>query len=218
MAALCLDASLETLRPHCYRGTHRLLGDLCRCFREGSLQTVQVVVTLLASHVLQNCPQFIVPGLRSGLPEGQSSAPVKARTFLRSHSWDVLAFGQHLSPAERSIPDHWRESCYAVSQLLVARPLDTLGHQFHTFLAKMKMCHPLMGLLPPNHEVGRVMVSLHPQNAQQGRLEHKACCSGCYTAPRWWKISRPWRGCLRARSQRANGGNTLLLSIGSPSK
>ena len=26
MAALCLDASLETLRSLCYRGTHRLWG------------------------------------------------------------------------------------------------------------------------------------------------------------------------------------------------
>jgi hypothetical protein len=62
MAALCLDASLETLRPLCYRGTHRLQGNLCRCFHERSLQTVQVVLSLLASHVLQNSPQFIVPG------------------------------------------------------------------------------------------------------------------------------------------------------------
>ena len=32
MAALYLDASLETLRPLFYRGTLRLQGDLCRCF------------------------------------------------------------------------------------------------------------------------------------------------------------------------------------------
>ena len=57
MAALCLDASLETLQPLCYHGTHRLQGDLCRYFHEGSLQTVQVVVTLLASHFLQTCEQ-----------------------------------------------------------------------------------------------------------------------------------------------------------------
>jgi len=86
MAALCLDASLETLRPLCYRGMHLLQGDLCRCFDEGSLQTIQVVVMLLASHVLQESPQFIVLGLRSGLPEGQSSALIKAGMFLRSHS------------------------------------------------------------------------------------------------------------------------------------
>ena len=68
MAALCLDANLETLRPLCYCGTHRLQRDLCRCFHEGALQTVQVVVTLLASHVLQNNPQFIVPGVEVWTP------------------------------------------------------------------------------------------------------------------------------------------------------
>jgi len=56
MAALGLDASLETLWPFYYRGTHRLQGVLCRCFHEGSLQTAQVVVTPLASHVLQSSP------------------------------------------------------------------------------------------------------------------------------------------------------------------
>jgi hypothetical protein len=63
MAALCLNASLQTLRPICYRGTRRLQGHLCRCFHEGSLQTVHVVVILSASHVLQNSPQFIVQGV-----------------------------------------------------------------------------------------------------------------------------------------------------------
>ena len=62
MASLCPDTSLETLLPLCYRGTHRLQGDLCRGFHEGSLKAVQVVVTLLARHVLQNSPQFIVQG------------------------------------------------------------------------------------------------------------------------------------------------------------
>jgi hypothetical protein len=47
---------------------HRLPGDLCHCFHEGFLQTVQVVVTLLASHVLQNSPQFIVPGVEVWTP------------------------------------------------------------------------------------------------------------------------------------------------------
>ena len=58
MATLCLDTSLETLRLLCYHGTYRLQGDLCRCFHEGSLQTVQVVVTLSESHVLQNSPHL----------------------------------------------------------------------------------------------------------------------------------------------------------------
>ena len=79
MAALCLDTSLETLRPLCYRGTHRLQGDLCRCFLEGSLRTVQVVVTLLASHVLQNSPQFIVPGVEVWTPRGPILGADKGR-------------------------------------------------------------------------------------------------------------------------------------------
>ena len=70
MAALCLDVSLETLQPLCYSGTHRLQGDLCHCFYEGSLQAVQVVVTLLASYVLQNNPKNIVPGFEVWTPRG----------------------------------------------------------------------------------------------------------------------------------------------------
>jgi hypothetical protein len=105
MAALSLDASLETLRPIYSRGTRHLQGNLCRCFHEGSLQTVRVVVALLVSHFLQNSPQFLVRGLRSGLPEGQFSALIKVGTFLRSHSRDVLALGQELSPAVRPNPN-----------------------------------------------------------------------------------------------------------------
>jgi len=63
MAALCHDASLEALQPLCCHHTHCLQGDLCCCLHEGSLQVVQVVVILLASHVLQNSPQFTVQGV-----------------------------------------------------------------------------------------------------------------------------------------------------------
>ena len=68
MVALCLNASLETLLPLCYCSTHRLQRDLCCCFHEGSLQTVHVVVTLSASHVLQNSLQFIVQGVEVWTP------------------------------------------------------------------------------------------------------------------------------------------------------
>ena len=87
MATLCLDASLETLRSLCYRGTHHLQGDLCRCFHEGSLQTVQVVVTFLASHVLQNSPQFIVPGVEIWTPRGPILGADKGRNFPPESSW-----------------------------------------------------------------------------------------------------------------------------------
>ena len=103
MATLCLDASLETLQPLCYRSTHRLCGDLCCCFHKGSLQTVQVVVTLLASHVLQNSPQFIVPGVEVwtlwGPILGQNVPPQPLLSCLgfwagnescwRTHSWPL---------------------------------------------------------------------------------------------------------------------------------
>ena len=79
MAALYLDASFETLQPLCYRGTHRLQRDLCRCFHEGSLQTVQVVVAFFASHVLQNSPHFIVPGVEVWTARGPILGADKGR-------------------------------------------------------------------------------------------------------------------------------------------
>jgi len=86
MAALCLDVSLETLRPIYYRVMHRLQVDVCSCFHEESLQTLQVVVTLSASHVLQNGPHFIVQGVEVWTREDQPSEPIYAGTCLRSHS------------------------------------------------------------------------------------------------------------------------------------
>jgi len=44
MVALCPDASLETLRQLCYRGTHSLQRDLCCCFHEGSREALQPTV------------------------------------------------------------------------------------------------------------------------------------------------------------------------------
>ena len=55
------------------------------------------------------------------------------------------------------------------------------------------------------------MASLHPQNAPQGMFEHKSCCSGCYTAPQWWRFSHPWGGCFRAHSWYTTGGDALLF-------
>jgi hypothetical protein len=106
MAALCPNASLETLRPLCYRATHGLQGDLCRCFHEGPLQTVQVVVMLLASHVLQNSPQFIVPGVEVWTSRGPIHSADKGRNVPPQPLRVVLAFGQELRLAGRPIPDH----------------------------------------------------------------------------------------------------------------
>jgi len=60
MATLCLNASFEMLWPLCCCCTHHLQWDLCRCLHERSLQAPQAAMTLMAFHVLQNSPQFIV--------------------------------------------------------------------------------------------------------------------------------------------------------------
>ena len=69
MAALCLDASLEMLRPLCCHRSHRLQEDLCRCLYEGSPQALQVVM-LSARHLLQNSPQFAVQVADDWTPRG----------------------------------------------------------------------------------------------------------------------------------------------------
>jgi len=217
MAALCLDASLETLRPLCYRDTHGLQGDLYRCFLEGFLQTVQVVVTLLASHVLQNNPQFIVPGVEVWTPRGPILGADKRRNvspqplLSRLGSWagTESCWNTHSWPLKRVILSCFTTPC-STSSWYTRTPVSPLS-------CKNEDVSPMMGHLLPNHDVGRVMASLHPQNAPQGTFERKSC-SGCCTAPRWWNISRPWRGSFRSRSQRATGGDALFLSVGSPSK
>ena len=70
MATLCLDASLEMLRPLCCHRTHCLQGDLCHCLHKGSLQALQVVAMLSSSHVLQNGPQFTIQGVEVWTPRG----------------------------------------------------------------------------------------------------------------------------------------------------
>jgi len=69
MAALGLNASLETFRPLCCHCTLCLQGDLCHCLHNGSPQALQAVVTLSARHVLQNSPQFIVQGFEVRIPQ-----------------------------------------------------------------------------------------------------------------------------------------------------
>jgi hypothetical protein len=173
MATLCLDTSLDTLRPLCYRGTRCLQGDLCRCFHEGSLQTVQVVVTPLASHVLQNRPRFIVPGVKVWTPQRPILGADKGRNVPPQPLPSLLGFWAVTESC-------WKTHSWPLKRVMLScftTPCSTSSwytrHQFHPFLAKMKVCHPLMGHLPPNHDVGRVMASLHLQNAPQGTFEHK---------------------------------------------
>jgi len=83
MPALCLDASLATLRPLCCRRTLILQGNLCRCLHKGSPRGLQAVVTLSEFSVLQKSSQFIVQDFEVctprkpilGADEGQKVSP-----------------------------------------------------------------------------------------------------------------------------------------------
>ena len=149
MAALCLDASLETLRRLCCHHTHCLQGDLCRCLHVGSLQALQVVVILSASHSFKTAHSLRPRGLRSGLLEGQFSALRKARRFLRSHSSVVLAlwavaescWKNHSWPLKRLMLRGFTNPC-SMSSWYTQAPVSPLWYVI--FLAKMKGCHPLM--------------------------------------------------------------------------
>jgi len=158
MAALCPDANLET---------HHLQGDLCRCFHEGSLQAAQVVVTLSASHVLQNSPQLIVQGVQVWTPRGPilgadkgrnvPPQPLLSRLGLMGRSWVLL-----------------EDSFLTVLLKGFTTPCSILlihsGTSFHAFLTKLKKCHPLMGHPPPNHNVGRVLASCTLRTHLKGPL------------------------------------------------
>ena len=221
MAALCLDASLETLRPYCYHGTHFLQEDLCCCFHEGSLQTVQVVVMLSASHVLQNIPQFIVQGVDVWTPRGPILGADKCQNVppqpLLSHLGLVGRRWVLLEDPFLTI----EESYVKMFHNCVAYPLDTLGHQFSHLSRKSEEVSPPDGT-PPTKPWRRkgdgLSAPLEPSPSTHRIFEHKPCCSGGCTTPRWWRFSRLWRGCFHARSWRATGGDALFLSVGSPSK
>ena len=92
MAALCLDASRETLRPLCCRRTLRLQGDLCRRLRKGSPQVLQAVMTLPARHVLQNSPQFIVQGYKVCTPRKPILGADEGQKVPSQPCWVVFAF------------------------------------------------------------------------------------------------------------------------------
>ena len=221
MAAVWLDASLETLWPLCYRGTQSLQGDLYRCFDEGSLQTVQVVVTPLASQVLQNSPQFIVQGFEVWTPRGPILGADKCRKVLPQPLLSRLGFwtgGEscwkiHFWPLKRVVLRGFK--------LLVAHPLDIFGNQFSHLSRKNEEVSPpdkTPHTKPWRRKSDGLSVTLELSPSPHGMFEHKSCRSGDCTAPRWWRFSRPWRKCFRVRSRPATGGDVLFLSVGSPSK
>jgi len=138
MAALCPDAILEMLRPICYSRTLSLQGDLCHCVHKESLQTVQAVVMLSTSHVLQNSSQFIVQGVEVWTPQGPNLGTDKGWNVLPhsllSHlgfvgrSWVLL--GDPFLTTEESCVKRFHNSCSTSSSYTWA-PVFTPFFRLH---------------------------------------------------------------------------------------
>ena len=109
-------------------------------------------------------------GLRSGLPEGQFSALIKGKSFLRSHSWVVLA---SWTGAESC----WNTLCWPLNGVMLrgfTTPCSTSSWYTRApvppLSRKNEEVSPPDGTPPPYHDTGRVMAFLHPRNAPQEHL------------------------------------------------
>jgi hypothetical protein len=134
MATLCLDASLKMLRPLCCHRTYCLQGDLCRCPHEGSLQALQVVVMLSASHVLQNSPQFTVQGVEVwthwgpilSAVEGQKVPPQPLLSHLGFWAWTESCWKTHSWPLKRVVLRGFATPC-STSSWYTQAPVSPLS-------------------------------------------------------------------------------------------
>jgi len=162
-------------------------------------------------------------GLRSGLPDGQSSALMKAVAFLCCHSWVILALW---AGAESC----WKTPFWLLKRIVLrgfTTPYSTSSwytwpqHQFSHLSCKNEEVSP-PDRTPPtkpwHRKGGGLSAPLEPSPLPHGMFEHKSYHSGSCTASQWWRFSHLWRGCFRAHSKRATGGATVLLYVRSPSK
>jgi len=130
-------------------------------------------------------PQFIVPGVEIwtlwgpilGADKGWKVPPQSFLSRLGFQAGTESCWKTHSWPLKRVMLSCFTAPC-STSSWYTRTPVSLLS-------CKNEDVSSLMGHLPPNHDVGSLMASLHPQNAPQGTFEHKSC-SGCYAAPRWW--------------------------------
>jgi hypothetical protein len=119
-------------------------------------------VTLLASHVLQNSPQFIVPGVEVwtsrgsilGADKGRNVPPQQLLSRLGFWAGNESCWKTHSWPLKSVILSCLTTPC-STSPWYTRTPVSLLS-------CKNCRCHPLMEHLPPNHDVGRVVAYLHP--------------------------------------------------------
>ena len=89
MAALCLDASLETLRPLCCRRTQSPGVISAAAITRDLFRLSKLLWRFRHAMSSKTAHSLLFRGLRSALPGGQFSALRKATWFLRSYSWVV---------------------------------------------------------------------------------------------------------------------------------
>jgi hypothetical protein len=75
-----------------------------------------------------------------------------------------------------------------------------------------------MGHPPPSPDVGRMMASRTLRTHLKGLESINLVVLVVLLLLDGDNFLVPWRGCFRARSRRATGGDVLLLSVGFPSK
>ena len=159
---------------------------------------------------------LLAKGVRSALREGQFSSLMKARRFLQSHTWVEMAFWAgtescwktHSWPLKMVMLRYFTTPC-STSSWYTQTPVWPLSCKNEDVSSPdgtpptKPWCRKSDGLPAPSEH----FPSLH------GTFEHISCFSGGYTAPWWWRFSRLWRGCFRAPSQCATGGDALLLYV-----
>jgi len=151
-------------------------------------------------------------GLRSALSKSQFSVLMKARRFLRNHSWAVLdlwagtesCWKIHSWPLKR-VMLRWLTTPCSTSFWQTRKPVSP------PFLQKWRCVTPWWDTSHQWHRKGNGFPATSEHfPSPHGTFEHKSCCSGVCTAPWWWRFSHLWRGCFRGRLRSATGGDALL--------
>jgi len=221
MAGLCLTQALRHSGHSAVAARSVFRGISAAAFQRDLLRLSRLLWRFW--HIMSSKTAYssLARGVRSALPKGQFSALMKARRFLRSHTWVEMAFWAgnescwktHFWPLKVVMLRYFTTSC-SMSSWYTWTPVWPLSCKNEDVSSPdgtpptKPWCRKSDGLPAPSEH----FPSLH------GTFEHKYCLSADCTAPRWWRFSRLWRGCFCAPSRCATGGDALLLYVGFPSK
>ena len=135
MAALCLDARLETL-DHSTVAARSVSKEIsAAAFTRDLLRLSRLLWCFQHAMFSRTAHSLLYTGFKSALPKSQFSALMKARSSLHSHSWVVLAFWAGTESC-------WKTHSWPLTTVMLRcfiTPCSTSswythGHQFHPFL------------------------------------------------------------------------------------